>query len=398
MTELRPLEPTELPAAYDAIELAFGGDPHPEDCTVEISVIDPSRTLAAFDGTTPIATAGWFDLTMTLPGTVAPVAGVTWVSVSPVHRRQGLLTAMMRRQLDDLRAEGRPIAALWASEGAIYQRYGYGPATWQHAVEVRRGAAFTRPVAVDVLRLEPPSQALLSPAYDAVAATVPGFFARDARWWPFRLHDPAHRRRGASPLRCVVDGTAGYALYTTKSNWGPAGSAGVVTVQELVARTPEAEARLWRYLLDIDLMATVSAPGIALDSPLLHLLAEPRAAVARLGDALWVRLVSLAEALHTRRYATEVDVVLEVRDAFCPWNAGRWRLSGGPSGAVCAATTDAADLVLDARDLGAVFLGGTSLLTRARAGWVTETTPGALAATSLAFGWPGPAPHCPMIF
>lgn len=398
MTDLRPLNPAELPAAFDAIELAFGGDPHPEDCAIEISVMDASRTLAAFDGTTPIATAGWFDLTMTLPGTRAPVAGVTWVSVSPVHRRRGLLRAMMRRQLDEFRADSRPIAALWASEAAIYQRYGYGPATWRYATEVRRGAAFTRQVDAAGLQLEEPSPALLAPAYDAVEATVPGFFTRDDRWWSFRLHDPAHRRGGASPLRCVVDGAEGYALYATKNDWGPAGSAGTVRVQEVVGRTPEAEARLWRYLLDLDLMATVSAQGISVDSPLLSLLAEPRAATARLGDALWVRLVSVPEALQSRCYATEVDVVLEVGDGFCPWNAGRWRLSGGPTGAVCASTTDPADLVVDVRDLGAAFLGGTSLITRARAGWVTEARPGALAAASLAFGWPGPAPHCPMIF
>ena len=397
MHELRPLEPSELPAAYDALELAFGGTPVPEERAIETSVIDAPRTLGAFDGQTPVATAGWFDHRMTLPGAVAPVAGVTWVSVSPAHRRQGLLTALMRRQLDDLRAQARPIAALWASEAAIYQRFGYGPASWRYGIDVRRGAGFTRPVQVAGLRLDEPGSAPLASVYDAVAPTVPGYVARDARWWAFRLHDPEHRRQGASPLRCVLDGADGYALYATKSIWSTAGSAGVVSVRELVARTPAAEARLWRYLLDIDLMGSVTA-DVPLDSAVLHLLAEPRAAVGRLGDALWVRLVSVGEALETRRYAAEVDVVLDVTDAFCPWNAGRWRLSAGPSGAVCAPTTDPADLALDARDLGAAFLGGTSLTARYQAGWVTELTKGALAAATVAFGWPGPAPYCPMIF
>ena len=236
MTDLRPLTAAELPAAFDALELAFGGDAHPDDRDIELSVIDPPRTLAAFEGTTPICTAGWFDLAMTLPGTVAPVAGVTWVSVSPVHRRRGLLSAMMRRQLDDLQVADRPVAALWASEGAIYQRFGYGPASWHHSLEVRRGAAFTRPVEVDGLRLAEPSQQLLAPIFDAVAATRPGWYARDARWWPFRLHDAPHHREGASSLRCLLDGDDGYALYTTKNQWGLSGPDGTVRVRELVAR------------------------------------------------------------------------------------------------------------------------------------------------------------------
>jgi predicted acetyltransferase len=398
VTDLRALETDELPAAIEAMELAFNSDSHPEDKALDRLVIDASRTLAAFEGTTPIATCGWFDLTMTLPGTVAPVAGVTWVSVSPGHRRRGLLRELMTRQLADLQDAGRPVAALWASEAAIYHRFGYGPASWHHTYEVRRGAAFTRPVATDGLRLVPPSQEVLAPVFDAVVASRPGYFARDAHWWTYRLHDPEHRRDGGSSLRCVVDGTEGYALFSTKAEWGPGGSAGMVRVRELVGATPDSEARLWRFLLDLDLTAKTTAWAQPVDSPLVHLLAEPRAALPRLGDGLWVRLVSLPEALQTRRYATEVDVVLEVSDDVCPWNAGRWRLSAGPSGAICAPTTDPADLTLDVRELGAAFLGGTLLTARARAGWVTEQAPGALAETSLAFTWPGPAPHCPMVF
>jgi predicted acetyltransferase len=87
-----------------------------------------------------------------------------------------------------------------------------------------------------------------------------------------------------------------------------------------------------------------------------------------------------------------------VTDRHCPWNSGRWRLATGAGGATCTATTDPADLSLDVRDLGAAYLGGTTLAARAAAGWVVERSPGALAATSVAFGWPGRAPHCPMVF
>lgn len=402
MTDFRPFTASEIAAAHDAIELAFGGDAHPEDQAVELGVIDPALTLGAFDGDVPIATAGWFDLTMTLPGVTAPVAGVTWVSVAPTHRRRGVLRDLMTRQLGDLRAAGRPVAALWASEAAIYQRFGYGPASWHTSVEVRRGAPFTRAVDVTGLRLAVPTAELLGLVFDAVWRDRPGWYERStAAWWTYRLHDPAHHREGGSSLRCVLDdadGGDGYALYTTKSEWGGSGPNGTVRVREVVARTPEVEARLWRFLLDVDLMAKLTAWAVPVDSPLLHLLAEPRAAQAKLGDALWVRLVSVPEALALRRYAVDVDVVLEVTDPLLPDNAGRWRLTGGPTGASCTRSTDAADLVLDVRELGSAFLGGTALATRAAAGWVTEVTPGALAAASLAFSWPGRAPHCPMVF
>jgi predicted acetyltransferase len=145
-------------------------------------------------------------------------------------------------------------------------------------------------------------------------------------------------------------------------------------------------------------MTTASARLCAPDEPLLQLLAEPRAARPSLRDTLWVRLVDVGPALAGRRYAAPVDVVLEVTDDACPWNAGRWRLSADRTGAVCAPTADAADLVLSAVDLGAVFLGGTALHTRAAAGAVEERTAGALGTASTAFGPLGRDPWCPLVF
>ena len=389
MTDLRPFTPAEMPAAHTALELAFGNDPHPEDQEVELTLIDPALTLGAWDGDTVVATAGWFDLEMTSPGGVVPVAGVTWVSVAPTHRRQGLLTQMMKRQLDDVRAAGRSVAVLWASEGAIYQRFGYGPASWHQSFDVRRGAAFTRDVDVTGLRVVTPTAEALSGVYDAVLATRPGWYRRDAGWWRYRLYDPSHRRGGATQLRAVVDGSDGYALYRTDASWGPTGPEGTVKVGEVVARTPESEARLWRFLLDQDLMVKVTAWAQPMDSPLLQLLAEPRRATATVSDALYVRVVDVGAAL-AQRALTE-DLVVEVTDALLPDNAGRWLLTGER-------TDRSPDLRLDVRELGATWLGGTRLRDRATAGHVEELTPGAVDRATAALSWTGRAPHCPMVF
>lgn len=394
-SDLRVLAPADLEAALRLLVHVFGQQLHEEDVPVELATADPSRFYGAFDDGALVASAGSFDLQLAVPGAVVPAAGVTWVGVLPTHRRQGLLTSLMTRQLTDLHAAGTAVAALWASEGAIYQRFGYGPCSWHLSVTVPSGAAFRRPVAAGGLRLVTPEAAALAPVYDAVAARTPGWFARDDAWWAYRLHDPEHGRDGAAPLRCVVtDG--GYALYAQTARWTDGLPGGVVTVRELVAADEGARERLWRFLLDLDLMTEVSCRLIATDDPLLHLLAEPRAARARLSEDLWVRLVDVGAALSGRAYACDVDVVLEVVDEHCPWNTGRWRLTGGTQGGQCVRTDAAADLVVEAADLGAIYLGGTPLTAR-RAG-ITELTPGSLQRVSTAFGPVGGAPWCPMVF
>ena len=144
---------------------------------------------------------------------------------------------------------------------------------------------------------------------------------------------------------------------------------------------------LWRFLLSIDLTRTVRFWYAAADEPLQYLVNEPRALGGRTGDAHWVRLTDLPAALAARRYAAPVDVVLDVSDALLPENAGRWRLAADSTGATCEPTTDPADLACDVADLGAAYLGHTSLGTLAAAGRVREVRPGALAAASTAFGW-----------
>lgn len=392
--DLRPLEPAAVERAFTVLERTFGGVPHPADLPIELALVQPERFYAVWDDDEPVATAGSFDFTMTVPGGPVPVAGVTWVGVLPTHRRQGLLRAMMRRQLDDLHAAGTAVAALWASEAAIYGRYGYGPAAWMAAPTLPSGAAFRAPVAPGGVRLVEPTSAAVRETYEQAAQATPGWPQRDDAWWAYRLHDPEHRRDGASPLQCAVtDG--GYALYATTSGWAEGLPAGQVRVRELVATTHGAAARLWRFLLDLDLMREVRVPGVAPDDPLLlDLLAEPRVAKARLLDCLHVRLVDLPAALAARRYAAPVDVVLAVEDEHCPWNTGRWRLTGGRDGAACTRTADEADLVLSASDLGAAYLGGTPLRSRA----VLEQTPGSLSLASTAFGPLDRAPWCPQVF
>src|SRR5205807_9085781 len=97
------------------------------------------NTLAAFEEGRIVATAGDWDMTLTVPGNSEVHApGVTAVAVLPTHRRQGLLTALMRRQLDDFRGRGEAVATLLAAESVIYGRFGYGWATTSAVAELER--------------------------------------------------------------------------------------------------------------------------------------------------------------------------------------------------------------------------------------------------------------------
>jgi predicted acetyltransferase len=388
--------PDDWDAISDLLGYAFHETINQETRDREASVFEPERSLVADDAGAVVGHAAAYTRELTVPGGPVPAAFVTLVGVAPTHRRQGLLGRMMRRQLAEIAEAGcEPLAVLWASEGAIYPRYGYGLATQRLSLEValREIRPPQAPMAPDArLRLIEPADATadLAKVYEQLRADRPGYASRDDRWWRAILADPASERNGATALHGVVHdtphGPTGYALWRTKSGWD-IGPQAEVRVREVMAADPATYAALWRLLLSIDLTRKAAFSFATLDEPLTYMVDEPRHLGARLLDGLWVRVVDVPAALASRRYAVDVDVVLDVTDALLPRNTGRWRLTGGPGGATCTATGDPADLACTALELGSAYLGGPSLAALAAAGRVGELTPGALGAASAAFGW-----------
>ncbi|PJT46166.1 GNAT family N-acetyltransferase [Streptomyces albidoflavus] len=382
---------------YSTLELAFGGVPEaPEERELYQRLTEPERSLVVWDGSEVVGTAGAFTFRVTVPGgRPVAAAGVTMVGVAPTHRRRGILTAMMRRQLDDVRARGEALAMLTASEPGIYGRFGYGIATLKLSAEIDTAQVrLTVPEGTDevVLRRADPREALkvCEEVYARQVAGRPGMLVRAPGWEEQGLLDPPGNRAGGSPLQCVLaerDGeVVGYTRYRSHPSWGLGGPDGAVTVQDLEASGPAAHAALLRYLCGIDLMRTVKLPSRPVDDAWQYLVSDARRCVPRLGDVLQVRLVEVGAALQQRSYQAPLDVVLEVTDAFCPWNEGRWRLSADAEGAACERTEAEPDLALSVRELGAAYLGGVPLSGLAAAGRVRELRPGALARTSTAFG------------
>ncbi len=385
---------------------AFGTTMPSEVMESERAFFGEGRDIGAYDGEVLIGIATAYPMHLTVPGGAVPTAGVSWVGVLPTHRRRGVLSALMGSQLDALHESGRePLAVLWASEPQIYGRFGYGLATRHWSGSVPRSASALLPdVPADAglrLRLVATDDwAVTAPVYDAVAATRPGMFARDERWWARAVRDLPSMREGRSALRCVVvedgDGVRGYARYGTKQSFGEDFGQGKVLVREVLATDAAALATLYRYLFDLDLMGSTELWNLPVDDPLPHWLTNPRRAKLETGDALYVRLVDVDAALTARTYSSDVDLVLDVADARCPWNAGRWRLTGGPGGATCTRTDDPADLTMDVRELGAAYLGSTSLVELAAAGRVRGSATTLQAATT-AFAH-SPAAWCPVVF
>ena len=403
MSEPERLTAADQDAFAAAIHLAFHEVAHPDEIAIAQRVTEPERTVGVREDGEIVATGAVLGRRLTIPGGTLPVACVSAIGVVPGHTRRGHLGRIMRMLLDDARAAGEPVAALWASEGAIYGRFGFGPATRATRYELQLDrVALRRDIALpDALpQVGVPADALdrIRPVFDRVRAGRPGMLDRPGAWWDRRIHDPEHRRDGAGPLRAALqpgpDGEpAGYALFAAKTSWDDRGPAGSVMVKEVVAETPEARAGLWRFLLGLDLVRTLTWRLAPHGDALEHLLASNDAVDRRAGDGLFVRLLDVDAALTARGYPTPVDLVLEVDDPFCPWNGGRHRLREDR----CEPTDAPADLALGAEALGAIYLGGTPLTALAAAGRVHELRPGALAEAATAFRG-AVEPWCPEIF
>ncbi|WP_084961224.1 GNAT family N-acetyltransferase [Thermoactinospora rubra] len=405
---IRPFGEDEFGAFADVLNEAFGWAPTPKELERWKAGTEFDRTLAAFDGDRMVGTAGAYTFQMTVPGGRLPVAGVTTVGVLPSHRRRGILSALMRRQLADVRERGEPVAALYASEAVIYGRFGYGRASDDLSFRIpTHRSSFVRHAPVDpALRLT-----VVKPAerradferlFEAVVDGRPGQYRRNEHFWNGVLADEESDQGGNGPLRALLaedpGGVRGYALFRVKSKWSDTGIPdGELFLNELYAADPAAYALLWRGVLDRDLVTHVKAPGRPVDDPITQLLADTRQLQARHGDDLWVRVVEVDKALTGRAYSAAVDVVLDVADDVCPWNARRWRLTADPAGAECKPTDEEPDISLPVSSLGGAYLGAGSLAAQLEAGLVAEHAAGAVRRLATAMSWT-PKPWAGLVF
>ncbi|MFJ5922680.1 GNAT family N-acetyltransferase [Kitasatospora sp. NPDC092948] len=398
--EIRSTTEKDLDVFVDTVFAAFGKFPTPpeEDGSgVWWSALEPERGLLAVteDGR-PVGTACAYSFELTLPGgATVPVPGISCVGVLPSHRRQGVLTAMKRRQLADLRERGEIMSVLLASEAVIYRRFGYGPATYSRRLTVPRNRAALAPSrageqptgTVELLRGSD-CRDLLEQIYDRYRRAQPGALSRPPRWWARRAgHPPIAPTPRYIALHRDADGTPdGYASYSLDD-------AGTLLVDETVALDDAAFTALARCLLGHDLVTEVVFRHLPPGSPLPWQLADFGA--GRLDnhtDWLWVRLLDVPRALTARSWSADGDLVLDVDDPFLGERT-RHLLTVRDGRAECTPTDREPDLSLDISDLGSIYLGGTTPSTLVRAGHIRAHHPAAAARADAMFRAER-EPHC----
>jgi predicted acetyltransferase len=395
--EYRPISGDQFDAFARVSRIAFGQEPFAADAPFSFGRSELERTRAAFVGDEIVGSGRNFSLELTVPGgAIVPASGVSWIAVLPSHRRRGVLAGMMTALYDDSVDHGEALSVLTASEGGIYDRFGYGVATWRMSFHVERAhGAFLAPIADDgQIRYVERAEALecFPAVYSAACRLRPGMVSRPDAWWDESLyHFVPPTKAGFFVVHETADGTVdGFVVYEIEGDFSNGINQSRLRVFDIVALTAATRALLWQFVLSVDLVQEISAAQIAVDDPLRFLLADVRRLrVDAVNDQLWVQIVDIERALEARRYSTTDRLVLEVHAGS---TVARVALDGGPEAAQCRATTASPDLVLGQAQLGSIYLGGVRAEQHAAAGTIEESTPGAVARLDAMFAsYPSPA-------
>lgn len=387
--EIRRVRDEDLPAYIESMSTGFLERPDIDKVAEEVRPIwDLERTWAAFVDGKMCGTFRSWATELTVPGGHLPAAAVAGVTVLPTHRRRGVLRGMVDAEHGAIRERGEAFGLLYASEYAIYGRFGYGPgcreAIWTLDTHGARfhGAPTGR---LELVKADMDAVAAMKGVFEAWRVRQPGeIWRRDFRW----EYDIGLRESAWGPMwkgflvlhRDSTDAVDGYARYHAEDKWEHRQPRNVVVVDDFHALTDDAHASIWRYLSEIDWAATIKAERRSPAERLPWLLANARAAeISELGDGMWIRLFDITRALEARRYDREGSLILEVIDQEAPAGRTRLLLDVGPAGASCRETDRSADLTLDVAALGAAYLGGVSLRDAVAASGVDEHRPGALA-------------------
>lgn len=400
--EFRAITDGEITAFREAVLGVFGTDAEaeadPGGGDHHRALIAPGQSWAAFDRGTIVGTAATFDLSISLPGGHAlPMAGLTVVTVRPTHRRRGILRELMRLHLDDARERNYPVSGLWASETAIYQRFGYGLAACCEVYEIPQAHLLNiAPRELDELEWCDDARAreVLPAVYARATAARPGALRRTDVWWrERRFLETPWVRGGASKRRHVLarrgDELVGYLVYRQRGKFTDGMPDGRLEINELLAVDSRAEATLWQFALRADLFPTVSWWNAPADDALPWLVDDMRRIKRRRADNLWLRIEDIPATLAARGYHTDGTLRLAI-------GSTTYELVAEAGRGHCSITSKPADLELDGKALATLYLGCASATQLARAELVRGSA-AAIATADRLFASPL-APWCPEVF
>lgn len=352
---------------------------------------------AALSGEAPVATFGHFVKTLNAGASTIPAWMITDVTVAPTHRRRGLMRRLMTENLDAAVAQGIPVAVLTSSEGAIYQRFGFGPATREARVRVDTSPRFQfrarpddggRVVMADGAEAWPALSAAFERHHAATRGSVgrPHYYESTLTGFDWEAQSEDLKQRLA--IRLGSDGEAdGFVAYVMKDHDGE----GQVEMRDMVSATPTAHLALWQFLADIDLADVVTGPAPVVD-PLGYALVDHRVRrVTSVPDHLWVRVLDLQSALEARPWFADDSLVLRVHDPLGHAD-GTVRIQAVDGRATVTTTSDAPEVTLDIETLGTLYLGDVAIDPLVRADRITGEDEALLRFAALTDG--SPSPHC----
>jgi predicted acetyltransferase len=390
--EIRRITQEELHGFIESMSTGFLARPPVDKVVEEVRPFwDLERAWAAFDGGQVVGTYRTWATELTVPGGARiPGAAVTNVTVLPTHRRRGVLRGMVAAEHAASRERGEAVALLYASEYPIYGRFGYGPGCFEAVWTLdARATAFHREPAGTVELVTPNEETrdVIMGVYDAWRVEHHGEIRRRDVSWDFDLGlresawDP--RWKGFLALRRDASGAVdGYARYRAEDKWEKRQPRTVLLLDELQALNEDAYVGLWRFLADIDWVATVKAERRSPFERLRWFLTNARAAdLSDVGDGMWVRLLEVSRALEARTYEREGSVVLELVDPEAAGGRTRVQLETTAGRATARPTKKSADLTVHVSALGAAYLGGTPLGRAVIGTGADEHRAGALATT-----------------
>ncbi|WP_406060539.1 GNAT family N-acetyltransferase [Streptomyces sp. NBC_01077] len=411
--DVRAVTESEFPDWQRALRTGFLNPPVVTDAEVadRLPHVDLARTVGAFDRDRVVATFRSFRQEVsTVGGGSLTADAITQVTVSPTHRRRGLLSRMMTADLAVAKERGDAIATLIAAEYPIYGRFGFGAASSaaEWSVEVGRAGLDPRRSGrpedggridltdADEIRKVGPE------VHGRLAGVRAGVTNRSPRDWQVGTGLGVSTQPWREPYyalyRAESGEVEGFVAYTSNDKWDDAKQPNnTATVRDLIAVTPAAERALWHYLCSVDWITTVRSGYRAPDDLLPLLLPDPRAAkMLTYVDMLWVRVLDVVRVLESRTYPVADSLVLDLRDG-AGFAGGRFRLDASPDGVSCVRTTESADLAFDIAELSTLAFGDESAVRLSRLGRAEELTAGAAARADLLFRTPL-RPFSPDIF
>ena len=380
--EIRPANADELPALLRILTESLA---QPIE---DFAALQPEFTLCAFDDGRPASIHGSWPLTMRFNGKAVPISGVTTVSTDTIDRQRGYLRKLITRHFEDLHEEGeRPMAVLFASQAAIYQRYGYAVVSTQYSYEIEpRYIQFNEPLET------PGTLRYLNPDPDADFGTLVGIYRqyrenrtgevhRGKPMWDAGILAPVPKGQTRAVVTYEEDGELqGYAIYRTGPGDAPwPESNHKCIIDDIAWLTPQAYRAFWETFAKLQLSNRIEWGNVAPDDPLPHLLLEPRMLRRRSSDQMLARIVDIEGSFRGRGYGESERLTFGFEDDICTWNTGNWQIYTGPDDAeVTRLEAGTPDITLRPGTLAMLLFGQLTASEAARYGKLTVNNADAL--------------------